>query len=389
MPRNDRYKTKEEMVRINIFGDFLSKKEMSNICIDEYLMNRLKSGNLNILNYEAPVKSEGVAIHKSGPTHCQHPSTIEWILKNRFTCVTLANNHISDYGVKGMDETIDCFNKVGIKTVGCGSFEESYKPALFSINGIKIAILAFSHFEFGVASDEWDCRYKNGVAWINHPKVDVIISELKTIVDLLIVIPHAGVEEMQQPLPEWRDRYRSLIDLGCDAVIASHPHIIQGYEIYNGKPICYSLGNFFFPKEEKKDKYWYYSLMATLIVEESNKSIRLETTPLKFDNSRIYIVKDDYIISYINQIQQILNDGDKYIEIINKCSIDYINEYNSLFYAGGYLCMHRMTIKTLLKMLYCFITKKEFNIVHALNNIRCESHRYLFLRGIKLKYNIQ
>ena len=77
---------------------------------------------------------------------------------------------------------------------------------------------------------------------------------LKKEVDFIIFFAHAGLEHYDVPLVEWRERYKRLCDLGVEAVIATHPHVPQGYEKYNNKYIFYSLGNFNFPKSHTIDE---------------------------------------------------------------------------------------------------------------------------------------
>jgi poly-gamma-glutamate capsule biosynthesis protein CapA/YwtB (metallophosphatase superfamily) len=85
---------------------------------------------------------------------------------------------------------------------------------------------------------EWSQPFDSiGCSWINHHRFNSIIKEAKTKVDYLIAITHAGLEMVDLPLPEWRDIYREMINMGCDAIVGGHPHVPQGYEIYNGKPI--------------------------------------------------------------------------------------------------------------------------------------------------------
>lgn len=83
------------------------------------------------------------------------------------------------------------------------------------------------------------------------------MSQLRNEVDLIIFFAHAGLENYDIPLIEWRERYKRLCDLGVDCVVASHPHVSQGFEQYNGQYIFYSLGNLFFPGEWSLDNDEY------------------------------------------------------------------------------------------------------------------------------------
>ena len=150
--------------------------------------------------------------------------------------------------------------------------------------------------------------------------VDKIILETKKHVDYLFVFAHAGIEHIEQPLPEWRDRYRSFVDLGCDAVIASHPHIVQGYELYHDKPIVYSLGNFYFPKSVEKPKQWYRSLCVSLDLNESKVSLRI--IPCVFSKLCIELDNSSESLEYLDRVNSVLNDDKGYMEYINHVCLE-------------------------------------------------------------------
>lgn len=69
---------------------------------------------------------------------------------------------------------------------------------------------------------------RSGYVWINHPLVNKRVIDIKSKVDILIMIVHAGAEDVPLPLPEWRSRYKKLCDLGADVIIRHHPHVPQG-----------------------------------------------------------------------------------------------------------------------------------------------------------------
>lgn len=372
-------------MRINFFGDIVSPH--CNITISEDLKQLLCNGNINVINYEAPSFREKenerfMPIKKSGPSLCQSPELPLWLEKNGFTLAALANNHTMDYGEKGLYATLKCFKN--IRTIGAGSWEEAYKPIIINVDHKKIAFLSLTHCEFGTLTDKWDTRFVTGTAWINHPDVDNIIINTRVKVDYLFIIAHAGVENISQPLPEWRDRYRALIDRGCDGIIASHPHIVQGWEMYKNKPIIYSLGNFYFPRPVKKQDSWYRSLCASIVCNEHG--VHLETIPIVFNDNSIMIDASDSTLLKLKEINSILSSDELYMREINKiCSIMQ-NDYYEMFEGGGLV---RSSFFHLFKSILKKILKgQKKNIPLLINNIRCESHRYCIMRALKLKGNI-
>ena len=101
---------------------------------------------------------------------------------------------------------------------------------------------------------------------MNDLKVNHIILDAKKELDYLFILPHAGVEYTDAPVPELIARYRDFIDYGADGVIASHPHCPQGWETYKGKPIFYSLGNFLFNSKNTYDFVAQHAISAILYI---------------------------------------------------------------------------------------------------------------------------
>src|SRR5699024_4860928 len=138
-------------------------------------------------NFEAPVESEGIPIIKSGPHHYQRKDTIKGLKKQGFDLLCLANNHMYDYGIKGLESTIDLANKSGLETIGAGfNFKEAYKPLIKKIKNIKLGFINACEAQFGVidySSDKKDAGY----AWLNHSEIDNQILKLKESCDFVIL----------------------------------------------------------------------------------------------------------------------------------------------------------------------------------------------------------
>ena len=369
-------------LRLCFFGDFVAPT-VDSLEIGDKLKSLISHSDINVLNFEAPVKSIGKPIKKSGPNLYQSAEAPKWIENNGFNLITLSNNHLFDYGEIGYKETVSHFNSSIL--VGAGIWDEAYKPIVLEIKGYKLAFLSLTHFEFGTLTDSFE-KDNIGCAWINHPYVDNIIGNIRREVDFLFLLLHAGVENVEQPLPEWRERYRSFIDLGCDAVIASHPHIPQGWEEYKGKPIFYSLGNFYFPKDYEKPWYWYRSLCVSMLIEDNKLSYKVE--PLFYNKKIIDICRDTIIENYMSRIQDTLQDYDKYMEEINKICQQHLPIYYNLFYNGGLLEL-RFNIQMIKRFIRFILGRVSIKEESLINNLRCESHRWCLSRALHNKYNIK
>jgi hypothetical protein len=247
------------MAKVLFVGDIVNTSREDGVFCSPGMRMVLEGADYVIGNLEAPLSGEYKQTPKMGPSLCQHPSTPKGLREQGFDCVTLANNHIMDYGDDGLRETIDRLQEVQISCLGAGlCMEDAYAPLGVDISGVKIGFINVCEAQFGVL-DYYRDNYSAGYAWINHYLVDESIRKLKKEYDFVVVLAHAGLEHYPIPQMEWRCRYRQLCNSGADLVVASHPHCPQGYERWGESLIFYSLGNFFFDalhyKEKRDDSY--------------------------------------------------------------------------------------------------------------------------------------
>ncbi len=234
------------MAKIFACGDVVNYGNKTGLLCGEELAELIAGADYAVCNFEAPISGYGVAMPKSGPHLHQDRKTLTGLKAQGFGLVLLANNHMMDYGSVGLKATIDTAQEERIDTVGAGlNSDTAYKPLIKQIADIRLGIVNACEAQFGVI-DHFERTEAAGYAWINHPKIDTTVIELKKECDFVIVFAHAGLENYSIPQKEWRVRYKHLCELGADVVVGSHPHVPQGYEEHNGSLIFYSLGNFYF-----------------------------------------------------------------------------------------------------------------------------------------------
>ena len=154
----------------------------------------------------------------------------------------LANNHVLDYGVRGLRDTLNVLRRRNIAAVGAGLTEdEAYAPLTITRQGVKIHIVNISEGE-----DLTAAHGGPGVFGWDIPRAISIIRRLKRSGGVVIVIAHCGLEYIPYPPPYVVTAFRAMAAAGADAVVGHHPHVPQGIEWRNGVPIVYSLGNFLF-----------------------------------------------------------------------------------------------------------------------------------------------
>lgn len=374
------------MTTISFVGD-LCLLSPNDIRISEDF-RKILSSEFNVLNFEIPLKAAGQSsIIKSGPALYQSDGAPDWVENNGWNVISLANNHALDFGEKSFIKTIKAFKHATL--IGVGNFSEAYKVKILnSKDGRKIGFLACTHREFGVLDDSSD-NNRLGCAWICHPEIVRNMLDARKEVDILIAYVHAGVEGFDQPLPEWRRQYKHFVDLGCDAVIASHPHVPQGWELYNGKPIFYSLGNFCFQtKFHSSDSHWYESLGCVLSFDDSKKC-SIETYPLIYDdlNNEIRIDNRKVAIDHIGELNEVLNNAKKYWNYINtKLPLEF-DTYMWLFSMSG--MYRKLSFFTYLRHIMAKFLGRNPSMVHLLNNLQNESHRWSLERIIRIKESVK
>lgn len=204
----------------------------------------LADADFRIANLECPLATIGKAIPTKIYTFRADPRATG-VLKGRFDAVSVANNHSGDYGRAAFLETLAVLDAAGIRHVGGGrNLAEAHAPLWVEQKGLRIAVLAYDEFlprAFEAGADF------PGIAWSEDSQVVADIRAARAAgADIVIPFMHWGWEYEAGPNARQRQLAHTMIDAGADAVVGGHPHVTQGAEVYRGKPIIYSLGNFVF-----------------------------------------------------------------------------------------------------------------------------------------------
>ena len=364
-------------MRVNFFGDFVVS-DASSLLINDKLINIIKEADYNVVNFEAPIthRKQHASI-KSGPSISQSIDASRWLIEHKFNVISLANNHIFDYGISGFKETKKCF--FNVLTVGAGEWNEAFSPCILEKDGISVAVFAMAEMQFGILRDKSD---KYGCAWINHPSVNQIVKDAKKKYDYVIIIAHAGLEGVDYPLPEWRNRYNELLSVGCDVIVGGHTHTSQGYSIRrNNKFIFYSLGNFCFQKNLSHCDSWNIGECISMSIDENG--ISFDVLGIKFNDNKLDLVNDDLWRHRMKMLNLVLANDNEYLKVINNMCLLQQSNYNNLFAMGGYIHVDRNFIKNILRYVM-----GKCRDVHVLNNLQCETHRWCMERILRIKNNI-
>ena len=223
----------------------------------------LDAHDLRIGNLECVVARGGNALLK--PFTFRADPQVLPVLKRHFDAVSLANNHSGDFGKTAFAEQLGLMQQAGLPWFGGGhTLEEAHRPLILERNGLRIALLGY--VEFKPRAFEADAT-RPGVAWSGEDEQvieDIIAARRVQHADIVIPFMHWGWEEEAQPSPRLREFAQRMIDAGADMVVGDHPHVTQGADVYKGKPIIYSLGNFLFNSFDTVATTTGWVLSATL-----------------------------------------------------------------------------------------------------------------------------
>lgn len=268
------------------------------------ISEELKNSDLNIVNVETTLATEGEGIKKNGPVLVDHPAWADYLVRRGFNVGLLANNHTGDLGEEGTLKTIDVLKKAGIKTVGAGKDEESAGETLYSeVRGVKIAIINACEHEYGNADGK-----TAGSFHIEPFTLIKKIKEAKGKSDFVLIVLHGGSEHMPVPSKRLKNLLRGLLDNGADMVLNNHQHCPMGWETYKGKPIYYGIGNFMFRLWETGGMWNYgYSVSCEI----KNGELTTEVVPHFFDGKRLnrfYGKEKEYFDRYMAMLNRFTAD---------------------------------------------------------------------------------
>lgn len=230
-----------------------------------YKTFRFKNNLKSVINLECPIVSEGVPISGKVNFRVSENHLYEIFGDNLFA-VNMGNNHIMDYGVGGLEETLKQFRNgthyFGIRFPG----DTSHHPLILDINGVKAAFFSVTS-EFTVPLTEFDDF--NYLELFDPDRLSRMIAKIRNEVHRVVVYLHWGTEESSFPGNEEIITARKIIDAGADIIIGAHAHAPQPVEKYKGGIIAYNLGNFITPAFRNLPSY--YNDLGTPLSEFSKR----------------------------------------------------------------------------------------------------------------------
>lgn len=370
-------------MKVLVAGDFapqaraakqIIEKQFSEV-FSEDCRKVINSADFSFVNFECPIVEEGYKpISKCGPNLQCTPEAAEAVKFAGFTGVTMANNHILDFGSEGLYKSVECCKDMELDVIGVGNnLSDAEKVLYCEKDGEKLAVINCCEHEFSIATTT-----DAGANPLNPIRQFYAIQDAKKNADYVLVIVHGGHEHYQLPSPRMVETYRFFIDAGADAVVNHHQHCYSGYETYKGKPIFYGIGNFCFdtiPMEV--NTIWNYGYMVEILFDED---VKYKLFPYKQcgEKATIELLEDNIFKSQLRELNRVIADSkllkeevENYYKRCESYEISNLEPYSGrvfckLFYLG---------------LLPKFVKGKKVSSI--LNHIDCESHRDKLIFALK------
>lgn len=259
-------------------------------CISKEYLDIMKNADYTCVNNEFTYSTRGKALSGKAWTFRAHPDRVNYLKEMGVDLALLANNHMYDYGKDAMLDTLDTLKNEGIEYFGAGAnLEEAMKPVYVELGGKTVAFVAASRAEKNKMTPQATATAPGILRCYDTSLFIEVIKEARANADFVVACVHWGTERSTVLEKAQLDTARQYIDAGADMIIGSHSHCLQGMEYYKGKPIVYSLGNFWF------DEYYEDTMLLNVRIhgDINGSNIELSVVPGMQDDGRTVIFTDD------------------------------------------------------------------------------------------------
>lgn len=284
------------------------------------IKKELKKADIAFGNLEGPITARGIPALKKNTLLFRGDEENVPELKNAgFTILNLANNHSMDYGREGITDTMKALTQAGLITVGAGTDRASARePVYIKNSGTIVGFLGYSAFP---TEGYFYFKDKADVAQLVLDSLSDEVRKAKSKCDFLIVSFHWGKEFDFYPTENQKKAAHIALDSGADLVAGHHPHVLQSIEMYKGKPIFYSLGNFVFDRQvpPRTDE----TILIRLNL-KGKKLDRVEILPLKISSCRPVKADSDEAAMILQRLKLYSNGLGAVIEPAVKSEDGYV-----------------------------------------------------------------
>ncbi len=361
-------------IRITILGDICPTEDYQHLFDNQPealfadIASLAQTSDFALCNLECPATLQTTPIVKTGPNLKAKPAILSTLKAFGIQAISLANNHILDYGEQGMLDTLREAEGQGIMVFGGGrNSADAARPLLVDIKGKKVAFFSFAEHEFNLSTETTP-----GANWFDPYKSLAGITRQKADCDYVVVLYHGGIEHYKYPSPLLQKKCRAMVEAGADAVFCQHSHCIGTIETYEGNPIVYGQGNTIFGYRAHS-KAWNEGLACTLVLGENG--VLLESRILHASAEGIAFVSPDEEQSRLAECTRDSACLSEPHAIHDRwqafCKANEAHVLPNLYGKSRvFNKLNRMMNNRLMKMLTC---RRQYRVTLAY--IRCEAHQ--------------
>lgn len=338
------------------------------------ILSLFRGADVSVCNLEGALTDGKTPAQKCGPRIRSSKASAAGIRALGVTCVTLANNHFTDYGAQGCRDTCEALEEHGIAYFGAGGNENTVQPSYtVQKNGVTVTLYAVAETMFNRAGADTP-----GVNLYDEYRVCREIAELKSRCDRLIVLYHGGPEFFRYPSPELTKRFHRMADSGADLIVSQHSHAVGAREDRHGSVLIYGQGDFLLARHENE-------FTATgLLLEAEVSAETMTVTPhlLTHEGGTVRMDEKQDLRAFEQRSAQLSDDDlmrKEYRAFCDKKMLMYLEAFRG----------KRLTDKIVRRLLpresYLRWLKKQYRedqILRTLHTIRCEEHSEQAIRGL-------
>ena len=351
-----------------LFDDASGKLLFNNV------IDLINNADFSVCNFECPATDQENPKKKCGPSLKAKPQDVKMLKNAGINAVSLANNHILDYGTKGLEDTINSCNEAEISFFGAEINGDLDKDRLvLKKENETVTIFSFAEREFNYVKEE-----KTGAIQFDpYESFDKIREAKKD--GKVVVLYHGGIEYYRYPSPLLRKKCLKMAQAGADLILCQHSHVIGTKEEYQNSFILYGQGNSVFGYRKESDS-WNEGLIVTF---DTEKGVFLDLMVAKADG--VFKAEEDCQNQRIADIERLSSGWTE--EFIESQWEKFVKAKESLYYpmlygkGRVYNKINRLTKNRVFNLL----TGKKKKMT-TMNLIRCDAHRELIKTLLERDY---
>ncbi|MBR6380176.1 MAG: CapA family protein [Lachnospiraceae bacterium] len=274
--------------------------------VDDGFLSEMRDADILTVNEEFPFGTTGTPWPDKQFTFRVDPKYVSVLTELGVDLVSLANNHTMDFGASALQETFETLDGEGIPYIGAGENKARAKQLhIIEAGGKRFGFLAASRV---VPSTAWYATANGPGLFTTYDPAELLecIREARPQVDFLTVFVHWGIERNEYPEEYQRTMGRQYIEAGADLVIGSHPHVLQGIQYFDGKPVFYSLGNYIFNQTTSRT-----AAVKVTVSPEGEASYRILPGTIKGGKTTLYTGEDALgLYGYLEGISEKVRIGE-------------------------------------------------------------------------------